>query len=99
MNIKLELEKLPLSIHIKDDGLIAGGIDNRPEGVLVNLSNLPNQGFRLSKHGLQARTNLSSSHLQSLPYSLSDYLSNYAAIALGIIAPKFDPSWSDGATS
>lgn len=33
-----------MGVHIKDDGLVAGGIDDWPEGVLVDLGDLADGG-------------------------------------------------------
>ena len=44
---------LPLRVHIEDDGLVGGGLDEGPEGILVDLSNLPH--FHCGSHRVQAR--------------------------------------------
>lgn len=35
---------LPLSIHVEDDGLVGGGSDDGPEGVLGDLGDLAHSG-------------------------------------------------------
>lgn len=38
----------PFGVHVEDDDLVAGGLDDGPEGVLVDLRDLPGDG--LSSH-------------------------------------------------
>lgn len=42
----------PLGVHVEDDGLTAGGFDNRPECVLIHLRH--SSHFRRRRRGVQA---------------------------------------------
>lgn len=53
MNTRVVEWYIPLGVHVENDGLIAGGVDDRPEAVLVDLGDLPDGGTQ----GLQAWPN------------------------------------------
>ena len=46
-------KNIPLGVHIEDDGLVVGGLNEGPEGVLVDLGNLSH--FDCGSHNVQAR--------------------------------------------
>ena len=47
------VNNIPLGVHIEDDGLVVGGLNEGPEGVLVDLGNLSH--FDCGSHSVQAR--------------------------------------------
>ena len=47
------VNNIPLGVHIEDDGLVGGGLNEGPEGVLVDLGNLSH--FDCGSHSVQAR--------------------------------------------
>ena len=47
------MNNIPLGVHIEDDGLVVGGLNEGPEGVLVDLGNLSH--FDCGSHSVQAR--------------------------------------------
>lgn len=55
----------PFGVHVEDDDLVAGGLDDGPEGVLVDLRDLPGDGLTSQTH--RARLDPAGPHRRDSP--------------------------------